>query len=236
MITELLAGLAIGALGSFHCVGMCGPIALAVPTPGSNALSRALSSVLYNSGRAVTYTAMGAMVGLVGGSLAIAEYQEQVSIAAGSMMLLVLLVPMIFKKQLSTPGFMSNINRKLKDTFGYFLRQKSYPALLGMGMVNGLLPCGLVYVALAGAAGSASVLSGAVFMAGFGLGTLPVMSVLAFGKNYITPSLRGKMNKFIPYGVAVVALIMIMRGMALGIPYISPELPKTVVEKANCCH
>jgi len=233
----LWSGFLIGILGSFHCVGMCGPIVMAVPHLSENKLTSFFDGVLYNFGRAITYAIMGALLGIVGTSIRLAGFQEKMSIAAGVLMLLFLFLPKDFTQFASSNRFIYKITNSFRKYFRMMLEKKSRLALLGIGILNGLLPCGLVYIALAGSLAVAGSLEGALYMALFGIGTIPMLAVVYVAKNFMSLDLRRKINKFIPAGVAVVAILMILRGLALGIPYISPVLPDSFGEDTpSCCH
>lgn len=234
---EISAGFVIGILGSFHCLGMCGPIAIAIPHRSQNKWGVAGESIVYNFGRVVTYTVLGILLGFVGAPLRLAGFQEYVSIATGVLMLLFLIIPRKYYQGVNDIRFIGKFVSKLKSKFQEFFKLKGILSLFILGILNGLLPCGLVYIALAGAFASGSVLSSGLYMAAFGVGTVPMMATLYFSKNMLTIKLRKKLTKAIPYGVAIVAVLMIMRGMSLGIPYISPKLPVQVMsEKPACCH
>lgn len=103
-----------------------------------------------------------------------------------------------------------------------------------MGMANGLLPCGMVYIAIAGALSTADVVSGVLFMAFFGAGTLPAMMMISYFGKMISLSARSSMRKAVPYFVAVMGILLILRGLNLGIPFISPEMPAVSGQVVSC--
>jgi uncharacterized protein len=152
-------------------------------------------------------------------------------------MLLILIIPRKYYQGINDYRFFSKIVSKLKSKFQEFFKSKSIMSLFMLGLLNGLLPCGLVYIALAGSFAAGGVLESGLYMAAFGFGTVPMMAALYFSKNLLTINLRKKLTAAIPYGVAIVAILMILRGSALGIPYISPQLPAKVLNEApSCCH
>lgn len=220
----ITAGLVLGALGSFHCVGMCGPLALSLPLKGKNNAVRFFSSLLYNAGRVTTYSLLGALVGLIGHSIAFFGYQQWLSISLGVTILLALALSNYTRSaKLSLPWlnhFFTGIRRQLG-----FLYKKDH-ALVSylIGLLNGLLPCGLVYMAIAGAVATGSVGNSSLFMAAFGLGTLPVMWAISFFGNYLAAGIRLKIRKLYPYILAMMACLLILRGLGLGIPYVSPKI------------
>jgi hypothetical protein len=218
----IISAIVLGLMGSFHCVGMCGPIALALPLNNSNWFTRIFGSLLYNFGRAITYALMGAVFGILGEGLQLGGFQRWISVIMGSVMVLAVVFPALFKGSGKLDKYLYGYNARLKKRFGVLFNQRSYSSLLIIGLLNGLLPCGLVYMALAGAIATGGVASGALFMFIFGLGTLPMLLLLSLAGNVVTGSFKSKINKAIPYVIFVVGVLFILRGLNLGIPYISP--------------
>lgn len=234
---EIVTGFILGLFGSMHCVGMCGPIALAIPHKSHGKASIFLDNVFYNGGRIVTYMALGTIMGLVGTAISFSGFQEKLSILIGVIMLLLTFAPKYLKISQNANNFFYKSIGKLKRYFSNFLMKKGKVALLTLGLLNGLLPCGLVYVALAASIGIADYVSSMGFMAGFGLGTAPAMFAVSYLGVFASPKIRQKFTKIIPYGIALVAVLMIVRGLNLGVPYVSPKLPDTVTQPIeNCCH
>src|SRR6478752_808684 len=177
MISMLITAFIMGAIGTMHCLGMCGPLALSLPIVSNNDLSRFISALLYNIGRVFTYSFLGAIVGFAGLGFALFGYQQLLSVIMGIILLLFIFLPKIsFGKPKYMAQFFVNVNNRL----GVLFRQKNYRSVFFIGMLNGLLPCGLVYIAIAGAVSTASVFKSSLFMAAFGLGTLPLMWGVAF--------------------------------------------------------
>lgn len=231
---EMYAGFLLGILGSFHCVGMCGPLALALPHTGSTKVQMVSGAALYNLGRAVTYAVMGAAIGAVGATVKIAGYQQALSIGTGAILLLSVLLPSRLKNKWFFSSPLASGFSTLKIFFQKFLRQHTYASLFGIGLINGLLPCGLVYIALAGAMVMSDIVLGALYMGLFGLGTLPMMLFITLAGHLMKVNWRQKLLRLIPIGVAVVSLLLILRGLSLGIPYVSPKLGPTT--QNECCH
>ncbi|MFD2244940.1 sulfite exporter TauE/SafE family protein [Pontibacter ruber] len=231
------AGFLFGLLGSFHCVGMCGPIAMALPFGGSSGWRYYAGRLLYNGGRIATYASLGALAGAFGQSLQMAGLQQTVSIVSGILILLLLVLPAASKGKaasiLGTDKVMAWVRRKL----GYFFQKNSLGSLFMVGMLNGLLPCGFVYIALAGAI-SAPGLGGAMgYMALFGLGTFPLMFLVSLSGKLISLKVRGMFNKAVPYVGMTLAILFIVRGLGLGIPYLSPKVVQTAqhTTEMSCC-
>ena len=232
----IFAGLMLGLLGSFHCVGMCGPIALAIPHQSNNWLGRIIENLLYNSGRTITYATLGFLIGLLGVSMRIAGIQDILSIGFGIILLLYVLIPKKFTAISNTQGLISKQVSKFKSFFRKYLAPKGKLSLFILGLLNGLLPCGLVYIALVESFLRDTLLESALFMALFGMGTTPIMFAVFASKDLVSIKWRQKINRLIPYAIALVAILMILRGLSLGIPYISPALPETVLGgKPECC-
>ena len=220
----LITAIVLGLMGSFHCVGMCGPIALSLPLRGNNFGQKIIGGVIYNLGRATTYGLMGAFFGLIGKSLNLLGFQQWISVLMGSFMILSVLLPSLFKNHihLNLDFLILPLRRVIQQLF----KERSYKALLLIGIGNGLLPCGLVYLAIAGAIGTGSVSLGALFMVLFGLGTIPMMLLISLIGNIVTTTMRNKMNKVVPFIVVLIGIIFILRGLTLGIPYLSPPKEK----------
>ena len=219
----LLSGLILGLMGSFHCAGMCGPIAIALPLRGDNYFQKVFGGILYNLGRTITYGIMGAVFGLLGQGLEMVGFQQWVSVIMGILMISSVLFPKLFKSQYDLNKSMFSFVGKLKNALKKLFTQKSYGALFLIGILNGYLPCGLVYIALAGAIGTGSVVYGTFFMILFGLGTLPMLLGISLIGNMASVKLRNKINKFIPAVVVFVGIMFILSGLNLGIPFFSPK-------------
>lgn len=231
MIEAILAGLGMGIAGSFHCVGMCGPLALSIPLSGTSSAARLLSVLFYNLGRTLTYFLMGALLGWAGYRVAITGYQQSFSVVMG-IVLLVMLLPANYLPEIK---WFRRLQQGLKKTLGRFLMRKNKPlSFLLIGLLNGLLPCGLVYMAVATALVIGGALTSGVFMAAFGLGTIPLMAMLMLTGHHLSFSLRVRIKKLLPCFVAVVAVLMILRGLNLGIPYVSPAFSGTAVGAVEC--
>ncbi|MCF6360498.1 MAG: sulfite exporter TauE/SafE family protein [Cyclobacteriaceae bacterium] len=208
----------MGFLGSFHCIGMCGPIVLALPSKGVQ------YKLLYNIGRTITYMLLGLAVGLIGQGAVFAGLQQSLSIGVGVVMLVIIVFTKYKHFDLPTNGVLNKIYASVKTKLAPLFKSKSFFAPLFIGILNGLLPCGLVYAALFTALSMGSIVGGANYMLFFGLGTIPIMLGLGIFSGFTTPSLRTKLNKMVPYFLALVAILLILRGLNLGIPYVSPQL------------
>ena len=219
----------LGLVGSLHCAGMCGPLALALPAAGDSTPGYVLGRIAYNAGRIVTYCLLGIVFGLVGYTLLLAGFQRWVSITLG----VALLLGLVASRRLAMARPVTSAVNRLKSSMSVLLRQRSLTGLAVLGLLNGLLPCGLVYVACAGAAATGSSLAGALYMTAFGLGTVPMMLAISLSGKLVPTSLRLKLVKSIPVFVFLLGTLLILRGMSLGIPYLSPNMSGS---GAACCH
>lgn len=216
----------LGLVGSLHCAGMCGPLALALPGTASSPSRFALGRVAYNLGRIITYCLIGLIFGLFGKTLFLAGVQRWISIALG----IVLITGLFASRKLALWKPVTWLVNQLKTRMSELLRQRSLASVGLLGLLNGLLPCGLVYVAAAGATATGNIVSGAIYMGAFGAGTLPMMLAIGLGGKLVPFSLRLKLRAAIPISVFILGILLILRGMSLGIPYISPNLAT-----GSCC-
>jgi len=231
----LLAAITLGFLGSFHCVGMCGPIALSIPIKQSSLLNRWFGAFLYNSGRIVTYAILGLLFGLIGQGFALAGLQSKLSITVGSLILIGLVFPQLSAKLPQGKLYIGVewVKSKLRALFG----SHSNSSLFLIGLLNGLLPCGLVYLGIAGAIAQGNAGFGALFMVAFGAGTFPAMMLVTIIRDQISLKFREKVRKVVPIVVGITAIMLVLRGMNLGIPYISPSIQMgNGITHHSCCH
>ena len=233
-MTDLLQAFLLGLFGSLHCAGMCGPIALALPVKQSSWGTRLGSSLLYNSGRIITYSSLGLLLGFLGMGLYMWGVQRWVSVGMGILMIAWVGLQLFQSRSLRIPGS-GTLMSGYKKVFGGLFSKRTYFSVFIIGLFNGLLPCGLVYIALAGAVVSKGAFTGALYMFLFGLGTMPVLLTVTLAGNIIGLSFRNQVKKIIPYLILLIGILFILRGLNLGIPYVSPKME----EKKNvpaCCH
>lgn len=224
MFNEMIwAGFALGFLGSAHCAGMCGPIVLALPGSGRPLPSLIGGRVLYNIGRTVTYMFLGLIVGLIGAGASLAGYQQLISIIAGAMILAFALLPKKFYNRIlhQSPAFFNNA---FGAAFKKLMKNGSPGSLFGIGLINGLLPCGFVYLGLVGALAMGSLWGSVAFMGLFGLGTVPLLFAMSLLTRFMGAGFRQKLQRLLPVGAAILGILLILRGLSLGIPFISPDL------------
>lgn len=183
----------IGFLGSLHCVGMCGPLAFAFPQQAENYWTLFLKKLSYNIGRAISYAFLGLLIGLLGKQLWLVGAQQAISILSGVLIVLAVL-PQIIKFS-NKENYKPNVfNRFINKVIANAISRKAGHFYLGL--LNGFLPCGFVYLGLATAINTNSAYQSALFMFVFGLGTTPLMLLAMLGINFSKPALRQKINLF----------------------------------------
>ncbi|MCH4824470.1 sulfite exporter TauE/SafE family protein [Gramella lutea] len=231
-----ISALIFGLLGSFHCIGMCGPIAFLLPLDRENNLRRLLQIFLYHSGRIFSYAVIGLAFGIVGKGLSLFGLQQQLSIIMGTIMLLLVLIPKRKLGKLNPENAGFKFVSNLKNHLGKELQKKKPDTFFTVGFLNGFLPCGLVYMAVLGAIAGGSALEGSLYMVLFGLGTIPLMTSAIWLSNIISLKSRKYIRRFIPLFVGVIAIMFILRGLGLGIPYVSPKQQTERVSSEFECH
>jgi sulfite exporter TauE/SafE len=228
----LWTALALGFVGSLHCLGMCGPIVVVLPVKSGTGGRFLAGRVLYNLGRAATYGLLGAAVGIIGQAVALAGYQQILGITAGSLMILGVLLPSKSFSRVVPQAFMTGL-AALKTRLGALLGSDAFSSLFLIGVLNGLLPCGLVYSALAASLAAGGPAQGALYMALFGVGTMPAMFALSFAGGLLTARARRSLVKIIPVTVVLMGAFFILRGLALGIPYVSPKMERMLAHSTK---
>jgi hypothetical protein len=210
---ELWTAFTLGLFGSFHCVGMCGPIAMSIPRKSSRLFPLSLNAVIYNSGRILTYSIFGLLFGLLGTRITISGFQGWLSILLGASLIIGVIYTRFFKKG----SFLSSntFTQKITALYGKLIRRQSYPALFGMGFLNGLLPCAFVYAGLAAAVLTQTPYHSMAYMALFGLGTFPAMYLMYLAPSILSLDLRNSIRKLVPYMAFGLGLFLIARGIAL---------------------
>ena len=226
----------LGLLGSFHCVGMCAPIGLMLPLRRDNQFIKTLQIFTYQLGKATTYVFLGLLFGLIGKGLFIREYQQTLSIIIGVLMIVAVLLS-FFKISTSryTVKPVAKFISKVKTAMAQELRKKKMTSVFTIGFLNGFLPCGLVYMALFGALAQSSVLGSISYMLMFALGTAPLMTTAVFLGNFLSINARNYIQKAIPVFVIIIGILFILRGLGLGIPYISPSNMHLMIQANPGC-
>jgi len=215
---------------------MCGPIAFALPVDRKSKPKMIFQTMLYHIGRLLTYSFIGLLFGWLGKGLYLAGFQQRLSIFIGILMIVMVLIPVhVFNKYNFSKPVFKGISF-VKSKLGHYLKKRTYDTFFSIGFFNGFLPCGLVYMALVGSVAASGTLEGATYMFLFGLGTVPMMSVAVLAGNFLKGAIRNKIQKAIPVLVVIIGLLFILRGLGLGIPYVSPSDAKLqITNNAEVC-
>jgi len=181
-------------------------------------------------GRVITYSFLGLLIGLLGKQLWLAGLQQVVSLLSGMFIIMAGLSRLFkirFSKNLGIAKLLSPIARLLN----YALKHKA--GHLIVGILNGFLPCGFVYLALVGAINTTSPVSAAQYMFWFGMGTFPLMLLATISSGFVGPAIRRRINRTMPYLMVCLGFWFILRGMNLNIPYLSPKIQSS---GTSVCH
>lgn len=232
----LLSAIIMGLLGSLHCVGMCGPIAFMLPVERNNEAKKFMQIFVYHFGRLLAYGTIGLVFGMLGKGLYVFGMQQKLSIIIGAVMIAVVLIPYktFSKYNLSQPFY--KLIAKIKGRLGQQLKKKTPDTFLTIGFLNGFLPCGLVYMALFGAIAMGNAIQGVLYMVLFGLGTIPLMTTAVYFSSLLKGVARQNVRKLIPVFVIIIGALFIVRGLGLGIPYISPKPVVELVSSTMECN
>ena len=231
----LLSAIIFGLLGSFHCIGMCGPIAFMLPIDRENKTKGFFQILSYHLGRLFTYSLIGLLFGFLGRGFYFFGFQQQLSIIVGVLMIITILFPKILQK-LSLSKKISTLVLKIKNSLGKELKKKGNDTFFTIGFLNGFLPCGLVYMAVFGALATSNAFTGSLYMFLFGLGTIPLMTAFVYLGNFTKGNFRKNIQKAIPVLVVFIGVLFIIRGLGLGIPYVSPAPVLDMVTNNAVCH
>lgn len=210
---ELWTALVLGFVGSFHCVGMCGPIAMSIPRTSSSLFALSFSAILYNTGRILVYALFGILFGLLGTQITFSGFQGTLSILLGGGIVIGVVLNRFFKKR-DKPQVYQKLVQSISKCYGKLIRKPSTLALFGMGVLNGLLPCAFVYSGLAAAVITVSPVHSMQYMALFGLGTFPAMFLMYLAPTILSLDLRSSIRKLVPYLAFSLGVFLIVRGIA----------------------
>lgn len=225
----------LGILSSLHCVGMCGPLALALPLDRTSKNKTYFGIILYHLGKMLSYILLGGIIGLFGKHLPLAESQQRLSILAGIFIILFALYPLLFKKYSKIQSFVYKSMQPIQKQLAKRLKTKRQITLFQIGILNGFLPCAMVYMALVGALATGSFSLSIAFMMIFTLGTLPTMLGLQIFGASIGSNIRYKIQKLMPIFIVGIGVFFILRGLGLGIEFISPNAGSLTVINPEAC-
>jgi sulfite exporter TauE/SafE len=235
MISSLISGFLIGIAGSVHCAGMCGPLQLLVPSFNKGKRAGNREFISYHSGRIILYMVLGILSGLLGLQGFMFQSFQWTSIILGLIMLLLAWIGINNSNKLNTL-ILSKIQQRISSSYQSMRNSPSYLIIFNLGILNGLLPCGMVYFALLNALSSGSLSNSMLAMLGFGMGTLPIFILLnGIGLKLST---YPRLKILQPWLLSLVALMIILRGLNLGIPYLSPKVIRESTHgtpRLECC-
>lgn len=232
----LLSGFVLGFAGSVHCVGMCGPLALSLPFQAFHGFYKWVAVVFYNLGRVSTYIGIGVAAGVLGRGVNWFGITQMVSIVLGSMIVMSVLLPQLFP-QTNWP-FLKGFKQWQIITMQKMMQKQSAGWMYIFGILNGLLPCGLVYTAVAASLVAHNIYESMLFMGFFGLGTIPAMILLVAAAHKLPNSIRQRFRKMVPIFTFIIGCLLILRGLNLDIPFVSPYFNAAiqVTDAINCTH
>lgn len=210
----------MGLLGSLHCVAMCGPLLLALPSVGESQWVKAKNRLIYQIGRIFTYGFIGFIVGFIGIGLSMQGWQQGISILTGVLLVTMGLFHFVGTKSTSILPIQQKLLAPLVKQMGYWLHRSGGNFMTGV--LNGILPCGMVYMALATALNTGSAINGGRFMLLFGLGTLPLMLLTGIAGNFLKSKIPFRLSAWLPFLFLLMGIWFILRGSNLDIPFLSP--------------
>ncbi len=223
----------LGFIGSLHCAVMCGPIMLSLPLQKTNFLSSAIQLLSYQFGRVLIYTLLGFAMGLIGNSISVFASQETLSFIVGSLLIIFTVLHFTGKYANALSRLQAAMVNPISKLMGKLYGLPFWG--LFAGMLNGLIPCGMVYLALATALNSSSIANAASFMLLFGLGTCPLMLMISLGGVYLKRYIKFNPNKLIPWFMLFIGTLFILRSANLGVPFLSPDKGYHVQSDVEVC-
>lgn len=205
-----LTALIIGLAGSLHCLGMCSPLAFAVTNFRRPYFTNRL---IYNGGRILCYGLLGMFFSTFGSLFRLSGFQNALTLTLGcALIVLGIAGTRYFRIPFLTP-LVQKITASIKSLFAEFLQRKTTVSVAFLGALNGLLPCGLTYVALTYCLTLGSPIAGFAFMLVFGAGTLPVMLGLTSGMQFLTNRFHFSLGNFTTIAMIVLGALLMSRGM-----------------------
>jgi len=231
---NILSIITIAFLGSFgHCMGMCGGIVIAYSSTKVDdrwsKYKQSLSHILYSLGRVLTYTILGALFGFLGGVSVFSNLANGILLLLAGLFMILTSLSLLGKIKFLTLLEHSFVSNKLyTQIFRDLLQTKSLFSFFMLGMLNGLLPCGLVYFFAVTAASTASPIYGALVMFIFGISTIPALFSLGFFVGlYKNSKFRNIMIKLAAISVMIFGFYTIQNG------YYYIKYPQKTV--SECC-
>ncbi|MFN3020830.1 sulfite exporter TauE/SafE family protein [Chryseobacterium sp. TY3] len=232
-IALLFSALFLGFASGFHCIGMCGPIAFSMGLTREQKINFYLQNFTYNFGRIITYAILGAIIGIVGESFQVAGLQTTLSIVVGILLISMALFSFGGKDFATKIPFINKALLKVKLKLSKLLTKADLSSRFTTGLLNGLLPCGMVYMALTASIAAGGIWQSALYMLFFGLGTFPFMFAIVLIGNFLNQNMRLKIVKIVPIIMMLLGGLFILRGLELGIPYLSPKKEALQIKHHN---
>ncbi len=215
-------GFFMGLLGSVHCIGMCGPLVMALPISHRSNFQKIVTLFLYHAGKIMSYAILGLLFGLFGSQLPVFGVQRNISVIIGITMLLYGIYVFVLKPKYLQLGSFNTVYNFIVKCLSKLFKSKYMVSFFFIGMLNGLLPCGMVYLALSSAMATQNLLQGGLLMVFFGMGTVPALMMVAIGGQFMGFTFRRKIQTLLPVFIFSMGVLLILRGLNLGIPFISP--------------
>lgn len=212
----------MGLFGSVHCAVMCGPLLLAINGQMGLSWEVVFNRLLYQIGRILTYGIMGLFLGILGSMAVVQGWQRGLSIVVGIGLVIIGMFYVFGQNTQALTRFQTKAVQPFARYMGRWLYRPGGSFVAGT--LNGILPCGMVYMALASAMNADSLTNSFLFMVLFGLGTLPLLFVFSFAGSFSKPIFKRGFNRIIPFLYLILGIWFILRGANLDIPYLSPLL------------
>lgn len=232
-MTFIISAIGLGFASGFHCIGMCGPIALSMGLTKNQKTNFYLQNLSYQFGRILSYSFLGAVLGIIGQSFELAGFQKYLTVSVGILLIVMAISSFGGQDFAAKIPFMSKALLKVKMQLGKILQRPDYKSRFSTGILNGFLPCGMVYMALTASLAAGGIWQSAVFMLLFGFGTFPFMFAVVFLGNFITTAFRVKILRVIPVMMMILGGLFVLRGLELGIPYVSPHSESLQVQHSK---
>jgi sulfite exporter TauE/SafE len=232
----LISGFVLGFAGSVHCIGMCGPLALSLPFQVFKGIYKWVAVFFYHIGRVFTYIGIGLAAGLLGRGANWFGLTQTISIVLGLIIVFSVLLPRLFPN--TELPFLKGFKQWQIQAMQKIMQKQSAGWMFVFGLLNGLLPCGLVYTAVAASLVAHNVYESMLFMGFFGMGTIPAMILLVAAAQYLPNNIRNQFRKLVPVFTFIIGCLLILRGLNLDIPFVSPYLNSAIqgTDAIHCSH
>ncbi|TDQ82790.1 sulfite exporter TauE/SafE family protein [Sphingobacterium yanglingense] len=212
----------MGLFGSIHCAVMCGPLLIAIQGNQKISWVQTFNKLLYQMGRILTYGGLGLLLGLIGNIASVQGWQQFFSLVTGIVLVLIGLSYIFAKNSAALAQFQTRAIQPFARMMGRWLYRPGGSFIAGV--LNGLLPCGMVYMALVSAMNADGVGASFQFMLLFGLGTLPLMLLFSVASMWTKKMVKVRFATIMPILYLLMGIWFILRGANLDIPYLSPLL------------